>query len=63
MFVIENLSRIKSVFFSDGTARRIEFTLTLKRTDENLKEMFGDLSQQLNDLSGALSDTLGGLLS
>ncbi|CAK8738163.1 hypothetical protein SODG_001962 [Sodalis praecaptivus] len=63
MFVIESMSRTKSVFFSDGTARRIEFTLTLKRTDENLKEMFGDLSQQLNDLSGALSDTLGGLLS
>ncbi|MBT9431075.1 phage tail protein [Candidatus Sodalis endolongispinus] len=63
MFVIESLSRPKSVFLSDGAARRIEFTLTLKRTDENLKEMFGDLSQQLNDLSGTLSDTLGGLLS
>ncbi|WP_406706960.1 phage tail protein [Sodalis sp.] len=63
MFVIESLSRTKSVFFADGAARRIEFTLTLKRTDENLKEMFGDLSQQLNDLSGALSDTVGGLLS
>ncbi len=63
MFVIESLSRTKSVFFSDGAARSIEFSLTLKRTDENLKEMFCDLSQQLNDLSGALFETLCGLLS
>ncbi|WP_145566487.1 phage tail protein [Yersinia aleksiciae] len=63
MFVIENLSRTKSIFFSDGSARKIEFTLTLKRTDESLKEMFGDLSQQFDDIAGQISDTASGLLS
>ncbi|MCV5191019.1 phage tail protein, partial [Escherichia coli] len=50
--------------------RRIEFTLSLKRVDESLSDMFGDLSAQLNNLqetaTSALSDiskTVGGLLS
>lgn len=63
MFVVESLNRTKSVFFSDGSARRIEFTLTLKRTDEGLKDMFGDLSQQFEELAEKVSDTVGGLLS
>ncbi|WP_145499678.1 phage tail protein [Yersinia bercovieri] len=63
MFVIENLSRTKSIFFSDGSARKIEFTLTLKRTDESLKEMFGDLSQQFDDIATQISNTASGLLS
>ncbi|HGI5913813.1 TPA: phage tail protein [Yersinia enterocolitica] len=63
MFVIENLGRTKSIFFSDGSARKIEFTLTLKRTDESLKEMFGDLSQQFDDIATQISDTASGLLS
>ncbi|WP_174635114.1 phage tail protein [Yersinia thracica] len=63
MFVIESLSRTKSIFFSDGSARKIEFTLTLKRTDESLKEMFGDLSQQFDDIASQVSDTSSGLLS
>ena len=48
----------------------IEFTLSLKRVDESLSDMFGDLSTQLNNLqdtaTSALSDiskTVGGLLS
>ncbi len=63
MFVIESLSRTKSIFFSDGSARKIEFTLTLKRTDESLKEMFGDLSQQCDDIASQVSDAASGLLS
>lgn len=63
MFVIESLTRSKTVFFKDGSARRIEFTITLKRTDEGLKDMFGDLSQQFEDLATQVSDTVGGLLS
>ncbi|WP_050115555.1 phage tail protein [Yersinia thracica] len=63
MFVIESLSRTKSIFFSDGSARKIEFTLTLKRTDESLKEMFGDLSQQFDDIASQVSDAASGLLS
>ncbi len=63
MFVIESLSRTKSIFFSDGSARKIEFALTLKRTDESLKEMFGDLSQQFDDIASQVSDAASGLLS
>ncbi|HHH0056896.1 TPA: phage tail protein, partial [Yersinia enterocolitica] len=47
----------------DGSARKIEFTLTLKRTDESLKEMFGDLSQQFDDIATQISNTASGLLS
>ncbi|BFI62462.1 tail assembly protein [Yersinia pseudotuberculosis] len=63
MFVIESLERTKSIFFSDGSARKIEFTLSLKRTDESLKEMFGDLSQQFDDIASSVSNTATGLLS
>lgn len=54
---------LKVFFFSDGSARKIEFTLSLKRTDESLKEMFGDLSQQFDDIASSVSNTAAGLLS
>lgn len=49
--------------------RRIEFTLTLKRVDESLSDMFGSLSDQLSNLQdtatsaiGNIKNTVGGLL-
>lgn len=33
-FVIEKISKGRSEFFSDGAARKIEFTIELKRVDE-----------------------------
>lgn len=70
MYVIEGLNQTKTEFFRDGMPRRIEFTLSLKRVDESLSDIFGDLSAQLNNLqdtaTSALSDiskTVGGLLS
>lgn len=33
-FVIEKISKGRSEFFSDGAARKIEFTIVLKRVDE-----------------------------
>ncbi|HFJ0097407.1 TPA: phage regulatory CII family protein [Escherichia coli] len=70
MYVIEGLNQTKTEFFRDGMPRRVEFTLSLKRVDESLSDMFGDLSSQLNNLqdtaTSALSDiskTVGGLLS
>ena len=59
MFVIESLSQTKAEFFSNGVCRRIEFTLTLKRTDESLGEMFGSLSDQLSAMQGAATDAAG----
>ena len=50
MFVIESLSQTGTLFFADGSARRIEFTLKLLRVDESLTAMFGDLRQQAEQL-------------
>ena len=69
MFVIESLSQTKTEFFASGMPRRIEFTITLKRVDESLSDMFGSLSDQLSNLQdsaasaiGGIKNTVGGLL-
>ncbi len=36
MFVIDNLTESRTEFFADGKARRIEFTLSLRRVSEHL---------------------------
>lgn len=35
-FVIESISEKSTDFFGDGTARRIDFSMTLKRTDDSM---------------------------
>lgn len=62
MYVIENLSENKSDFFEDSAARKIEFTLTIKRVDESLSEMFGNLNEQLNSVTDSVSNGIGGML-
>lgn len=69
MFVIENLNQTRTEFFAGGEARRIEFSLTLKRVDESLTDMFGNLGDQLRNLQdtaastiGDIKNTVGGLL-
>ena len=37
MFVVNSVSETRTEFFSTGSARRIEFTLTLTRVDESLR--------------------------
>lgn len=55
LWVIESLSETKTVFFRDGTPRRIEFTLTLKRTDDDRVDLLGAAtSTGLNILRGLL---------
>lgn len=70
MYVIESLSQTKTEFFNNGAARKIEFTIELKRVDESLSEMFGNLGDQLNTLRdtaavtlGRIKNTVGGVLS
>jgi len=41
LWVIESLSETKTLFFRDGTPRRIEFTLNLKRIDDNSLDLLG----------------------
>ncbi|TCQ85735.1 MULTISPECIES: phage tail protein [Rahnella] len=65
MFVVKSVSETHTEHFSNGAARRIEFTLTLTRVDESLAAMFGDMKAQadgLLDQAGGLTGQLGGLL-
>lgn len=40
-WVIESLSETRTLFFRDGQARRIEFTLVLKRIDDGRVDLLG----------------------
>lgn len=65
MFVVNSVSETHTEFFSDGSPRKIEFTLTLTRVDESLAAMFGDMKTQADGLlnqAGGLTGQLGGLL-
>ncbi|EAN5458940.1 oxidoreductase [Salmonella enterica] len=59
MFVITSLSRTRTFLSPNGHACKIEFTLTLKRVDSNLKELFGDLGAQLEQIRDGITDTAG----
>ncbi|MGH8365014.1 MAG: phage tail protein, partial [Pseudomonas sp.] len=41
LWVIESLSETKTIFFRDGTPRRIEFSLSLKRIDDDRIDLLG----------------------
>ena len=41
LWVIESISETRTLFFSYGTPRRIEFSIALKRTDDGLLEKIG----------------------
>lgn len=58
MYVIDSVSETGSVLFSDGTPRKIDFTLKLTRVDESLSSMFGNIAKQVETLSGKVSDAL-----
>ncbi|KLQ41770.1 hypothetical protein ABF70_23820 [Enterobacter hormaechei subsp. steigerwaltii] len=47
--------------FSDGAARKIEFSLSLKRVDKSLAAIYGDLKTQADNLVTSAGDWLGGL--
>ncbi|EWC40195.1 phage tail protein [Stutzerimonas stutzeri] len=40
-WIIESLSETRTLFFRDGQARRIEFTLVLKRIDDGRVDLLG----------------------
>lgn len=41
VWVIESLSETRTLFFPDGAARRIEFSLSLKRVDDGRVDLLG----------------------
>ena len=46
-FVIQSLEQTLAELFDNGTARVIDFTLTLKRVDENLVDQLGQLTADM----------------
>jgi phage protein U len=58
MFVVSNVQDTGTVFYADGTPRKITFTLTLTRVDESLTSMFGDIHEQAKTLLGQAGDLL-----
>ncbi len=56
MFVVTDFSATHTEFYSDGSARKIGFTLNLLRVDDSLTSMFGDLKRQAEELQNRASD-------
>ncbi|WP_233053025.1 MULTISPECIES: hypothetical protein [Proteus] len=50
-------------FFQDGAARKIDFSLTLKRVDDSISQMLGDLSDQLGMMTNGAGEAMKGVLS
>ncbi|MFI8482989.1 phage tail protein [Pseudomonas sp. NPDC078700] len=50
IYVIESMSETKTLFFSDGAARRIEFSLKLARVDEGRIDLLGSVLGNVSDL-------------
>lgn len=46
LFVVEELATTSTAFFPDGAARKIEFTIKLKRTDDD-PSLLGTVGKQL----------------
>jgi hypothetical protein len=59
MFVINSVSETYSEFFADGSARKIDFNVSLTRVDESLAAMFGDLKSQADSLIGSAGEMAG----
>ncbi|MEZ0150137.1 MAG: phage tail protein [Candidatus Reddybacter sp.] len=47
---IETIDETGSFFFADGSARKIDFTIQLKRADEGARETIGDLALMSDSL-------------
>lgn len=54
LWVIESMQETRTYFFKDGAARRIEFTLTLKRIDDGEIDRLGALTGMAGGLLGRL---------
>jgi len=61
MYVIEKVTHTHTEFFSDGQARKIDFSLSLKRVDDSVVAIYGDLKTQADNLVTSAGNLLGGL--
>ena len=53
MYVVESYVATHSELYADGGARKIKFTLNLKRVDESITSLYGDAKKQA---AGLISD-------
>ena len=44
MYVIDGLTQNRTEFFQDGKARKIDFTLTLKKVSEDIREKLAEIT-------------------
>ncbi|WLI76960.1 phage tail protein [Kosakonia sp. H02] len=61
MYVISNVTENGTEFYSDGSPRKINFTLKLTRVDESLVAMVGNLGDQGKQLFNDATKMLGAL--
>lgn len=71
-FVIERTSVTRSEFFSDGAARKLDFTMNLKRVDDDentlgnklMGRAIGGIASRLgiSNIVGTIGNKIGGLL-
>lgn len=54
LWVIESMQETRTYFFKDGAARRIEFSLTLQRIDDDRVDQVGSLAGLAGSLLGRL---------
>lgn len=47
LFVIEDISETNSLFFGDGSARKIEFSLKIARVDDDVPDILGIVTPEL----------------
>ncbi|MGG4659335.1 phage tail protein [Pseudomonas vlassakiae] len=59
VWVVTSISETQQIFFEDGTPRRYEFTINLKRIDDGRIDMLGSLTGMAG---GALRSVLGRIL-
>jgi phage protein U len=50
LWVIESMQETRTLFFSDGAARRIDFSIALKRVDESKPELLNIGTQTAGDI-------------
>ncbi len=50
LYVIEDLSETGSVFFADGAARKIDFSVKLTRVDDDVPDIVGIVTSELMSL-------------
>lgn len=47
LFVIEDISETGSIFFADGSARKIDFSLKLTRVDDDVPDIVGSATSDM----------------